>query len=664
MGRSLEDVLGCLRKVVAVQSLGRLSDRELLERFLHGHDESAFTVLIERHGPMVFGVCRRSLPNLHDAEDACQATFLVLARQVASLRNKESLGSWLHGVACRIATDLKRNAARRRNREEQARFPQPVDPVAEVSRREVHAVLDEELGRLPEWYRTPLILCYLERLTREAAAAQLGLSPGSLHGRLERGRDLLRQRLTKRGLTLATVVAGAALSESAALPATFVLTSAKAAALVAAGQPLTELVGASALTLTREVLKSMSLAKLKLGTAALLCTALLALVGGVFVSRGEAQDTTKPRPIAPIPKGESDEEFIRRLSKDLRGTQPTPTEIHFFKSGKEPDKRQKLIDLLIQERQAPKIVEDKHWEVWNCSKCHGDANKPQKVSEATEWQRALQSISRRQALDRLHLDLVGVRDQKKVKDLEEAKAAYEKAIAMLEKSEDLPQIRELMAEGLREKKVQDDKSALETMTKKAQDNEVDVLRERLVQEQIRALESEKEKLKPEQAKQVGLELGKLKEQLLTIQQRRQAAQQKVKALEEQLLVLRQQIAGSKATLTNQALAAQLLTLKQQEKAGSLKNLTFDQALAELRADAAKERDKALKLIEKEQAAKEHAQTQAKEEAASDAWISKLKALSTEFTKQIQAAKTKAEVDKVIQKYMEDLKEFEKAQPKK
>jgi RNA polymerase sigma factor (sigma-70 family) len=630
MGRSLEDVLGCLRKVVAVQSLGRLSDSELLERFLHGHDESAFTVLIERHGPMVFGVCRRSLPNLHDAEDACQATFLVLARQVASLRNKESLSSWLHGVACRIATGLKRHAARRRNREQQARCSSPIDPPAEASQREIHAVLDEELGRLPEWYRAPLILCYLERLTREAAAAQLGLSPGSLHGRLERGRDLLRQRLTKRGLTLSAVVAGAAMSESAALPATFVVTSAKAAALVAAGQPLTELVGASALTLTREVLKSMSLAKLKLGTAALLCTALLALVGGVFVSRGEAQDTTKAKPIAPIPLGESDEEFIRRLSKDLRGTQPTPTEIHFFKSSKEPDKRKKLIDLLIQERQAPKTVEDKHWETWNCAKCHGEPNKPQKGSKPTEREWSLHTISRHEALDRLYLDLVGARDQKKVKDLEEAKAAYEKAIAILEKSEDLPQIQQMMAEWLREKKVQ------------------------------------KEKLQPEQAKQGGLDqdLGKLREHLLTILERREAIQEMIKTLEEQLLVLRQHTVDGKASIAIKALEAQLQALKQQEKAEHLKNLTFNQALSELRAEAAKERDKALKLIQKEQAAKEHAQKQAKEEAAYDAWVGKLKSLSTDFTKQMQAAKTKEEVDKVIQRYMDALKEFENAQPKK
>ncbi len=360
MGSSLDSVLGRLRKVAAVQALGGLSDRELVERFVGSHDESAFTVLIERHGPMVLGVCRRALPNRHDAEDACQATFLVLARKAGSLRKRASLGSWLHGVAGRVAASLRRNAARRKSRERRADAPAPAGPAAEVTWREVQAILDEELERLPERYRAPLILCYLECLTRDEAARRLGVSPGGLHGQLERGRDLLRERLTKRGLTLSAVLAGAALGEGVAhaLPPTFVVSSAKAAALLAAGQPLTEVVGANALALTREVLKSMSLAKVKLGTAAVLCAALLALAGGSFASLGLAQDA-KPKPSAAVSKLESDEDFIRRISKDLRGTVPTPTEVHFFASSKDAGRRQKLIDLFILERQAQKGEERK-----------------------------------------------------------------------------------------------------------------------------------------------------------------------------------------------------------------------------------------------------------------------------------------------------------------
>ena len=358
MSRSLQDVFGRLRLLAAVQTLSGQSDRELLERFVCSGDESAFTVLIERHGPMVYGVCRRSLPHRHDAEDACQATFLVLARKANSLRRKESLGSWLHGVASRVVADLKREAARRKYHEQFIELPPPPDPSAEVSQRENQAVLDEELERLPEWYRAPLILCYLERLPRDMAAARLGLSPGSLHGRLERGRDMLRQRLTKRGLTLSALLAGAAVGEGATLSPTFVVSASKAAALVAAGHSLTELVGAKALTLTREVLRNMVVAKLKLGTAVVLCTALLALVGGVFTSRGEAQDPkAKPTPVAA--NQESDADFIRRISQDLRGIEPSPAEVHFFVLTKETAKRDKLIDLFIQERQAKKEAASK-----------------------------------------------------------------------------------------------------------------------------------------------------------------------------------------------------------------------------------------------------------------------------------------------------------------
>ena len=361
----LSDVLRHLRKVAALHTYREQSDRVLLERFVGANDEAAFTVLIERHGPMVIGVCRRALPNFHDAEDACHATFLVLARKASSIRKKTSLSSWLHGVACRVAVKLTREHARRKNRERQVAAPAPKDPAAEVSWREVQATLDEELQRLSERYRAPLILCYLECMTRDEAAQQLGLSSGSLHGRLERARDLLRERLSKRGLTLAAVMSAAALGESiaqAALAPTFVVSSTKAALLLAAGQPFTQsVVSTHVLALTQEVLKTMFLTKLKLATAAVLCAGLfVALIGGSFPSMSIAQDVPKsvfvdPLQNIPTARTESDTNFIRRISKDLRGTDPTPAEIHFFVASKDSGRRQKLIDLFIQERQAKKI---------------------------------------------------------------------------------------------------------------------------------------------------------------------------------------------------------------------------------------------------------------------------------------------------------------------
>ncbi len=357
----LNSVLEHLRKVAAVHANRETSDRELLERFVGARDEGAFTVLIERHGPMVLGVCRRALPNFHDAEDSCQATFLVLARKAASVRKKTSLTTWLHGVACRVAANMKREYARRKNRERRVDALVPRAPAAEVTWREVQTILDEELQRLPERYRAPLILCYLHCMTRDEAAKHLGLSPTTFYGRLARARDLLHKCLTKRGLTLAAVMSAAALGESvaqAALAPTFVVSSTKAAMLLAAGQPLTEsVVATNVLALTQEVLKTMFLTKLKLGAAALLCASFfVAIIGGAFTSLSIAQDA-KPGPQVektdtPSVKAESDTDFIRRVSKELRDTYPTPAEIHFFVSSKDTGRRQKIIDLFMQERLA------------------------------------------------------------------------------------------------------------------------------------------------------------------------------------------------------------------------------------------------------------------------------------------------------------------------
>src|SRR5262245_6706473 len=135
--QSLHGVIQHLRKVAAARTYQNLSDSDLLERFVAAFDEAAFTALIERHGPMVLGVCRRALPSHHDAEDACQAVFLVLGRKAASVRKRASLGSWLHGVACRVAVRLKRDNARRDRRERKVVVRAQADPVTDVSWREV-----------------------------------------------------------------------------------------------------------------------------------------------------------------------------------------------------------------------------------------------------------------------------------------------------------------------------------------------------------------------------------------------------------------------------------------------------------------------------------------------------------------------------------------------
>src|SRR5262249_10537307 len=150
------------------------TDRQLLQRFAAGHDEAAFTELVRRHAALVLGVCQRVLHHSHDAEDAFQATFLVLARKAALLRWQESGSKWLYEVACRTALKARANAARRRAHERQAEAMRQPSPVAELARQELRGLLDAELARLPARYRAPLLLCYLEGKTNAEAARQLG----------------------------------------------------------------------------------------------------------------------------------------------------------------------------------------------------------------------------------------------------------------------------------------------------------------------------------------------------------------------------------------------------------------------------------------------------------------------------------------------------------
>ncbi|MFO0967426.1 MAG: sigma-70 family RNA polymerase sigma factor [Gemmataceae bacterium] len=360
---ALNGVLDRLRLLAGIPKCRDLADEALLHSFAQTRDEAAFTVLLERHGPMVLGVCRRALVRREDAEDACQATFLVLARKAGSVRRVASLHSWLHGVARRVSAQFKREQARRARRERSAPQPAAQDTATDISWQEVQAALDDELQQVPERYRAPLILCYLQGKTRDEAAKELGVSSGALHGRLERGRELLRGRLTRRGIALSAALFGTVLGEGAqaALPPTFVVASAKAASLFAAGTTLAEgAIPAQVLTLTQGVLKTMFLTKAKLGTGLILVAAITALIGGAFSSVGSAQDAPKGKdPKAAIirftlKKDVSDEDFIRRLSKDLRGKDPSPAEVHFFVTSKEPAKREKLVDLFIKEREETK----------------------------------------------------------------------------------------------------------------------------------------------------------------------------------------------------------------------------------------------------------------------------------------------------------------------
>jgi RNA polymerase sigma factor (sigma-70 family) len=243
------------------------SDGQLLERFTSGGDQAAFEELVRRHGPMVMGVAGRLLGDRHDAEDAFQATFMVLSRRAGELRQAGSVGSWLYGVALRVAMKARRAAAARDEHERRAAAMSEAKPDADASWAALRPVLDEELARLPGKYREPLVLCYLQGRTNDEAAAELGWTKGTVSGQLARAREMLRERLVRRGVALsAAALATLVLEKSAAaVPGALAASTVKAAALAAAGKMATAgLISAQAAALTEGVLKTMFWMKVKL----------------------------------------------------------------------------------------------------------------------------------------------------------------------------------------------------------------------------------------------------------------------------------------------------------------------------------------------------------------------------------------------------------------
>jgi RNA polymerase sigma factor (sigma-70 family) len=194
--------------------LSRYSDRELVRAFAEFGNESAFAAILDRHGSMLLGLCRRELRDAHLAEDVLQATFLVLARKARSVRKRASLASWLYGVAQRLARQARLAEASRTRREMRAAQDRENRGAGEPAWVELSRVLDEELKRLPERFRAPLLLCYLESQTQDEAAKHLGLSLKTLRRRLESGRELLRGRMIGRGATLGAGLVGGLLAPS------------------------------------------------------------------------------------------------------------------------------------------------------------------------------------------------------------------------------------------------------------------------------------------------------------------------------------------------------------------------------------------------------------------------------------------------------------------
>lgn len=274
----MADLSGFIRRVFASELRGE-SDADLLTRFIASHDEAAFATVIRRHGPMVFRVCRSVLRNEADAEDAVQITFLVLAQRPGRVRKRDSLPSWLHGVALRTARKLRASIARRQAGVSQLPLTLPATP-EDLTVREANALLHEELERLPARYKAPLVLCYLQGKTHDEAAAELGWTLTVFRGRLERARKQLRDRLSRRRLSLAEVLPSVGLTKTpATLTTTFAVTTSRAATAGLLKAVSCGLIAPRTSNLTQEVIRTMSIWNIKLALAASIA-AITLIVGG------------------------------------------------------------------------------------------------------------------------------------------------------------------------------------------------------------------------------------------------------------------------------------------------------------------------------------------------------------------------------------------------
>ena len=336
-------ILRNLRAIFDAGASGGLSDAQLLARFLARHGEAAelaFAALVARHGPMVLRACRAALSDEHDAQDAFQATFLVLARRAGSLWVRDSLGPWLHATALRVAAVARSARARRRAHEREA-AARAVETSGTPAFDDLGAALHEELGRLPARERAAVVLCYLEGRTCEEAARDLGCPAGTIKSRLAAARARLRERLARRGLAPTIGAMGAFLAAKgapAAVPAALAETTARAAACVAAGHAAAGVASTAAAALTEGVMKAMIWTKLKASLAG--AAALGSAVGMIALAQEsaapsaalaptasfapEAQDAGKTAPVAEGAGGDRLREVEAKLDRVLQALEGNP----------------------------------------------------------------------------------------------------------------------------------------------------------------------------------------------------------------------------------------------------------------------------------------------------------------------------------------------------
>jgi RNA polymerase sigma factor (sigma-70 family) len=294
--RPMSQVVHHLRRAVLLRDGAGLTDGQLLGMFLERREHAAMEALVRRHGAMVWGVCHRNLQNHHDAEDAFQATFLVLVRKASTIMPRDKVANWLYGVANQTARKARATAARRKGREKQVHPLPEAEAAPEELWNDLQPLLDKELCALPDKYRSVLVLCDLEGRTRKDAARQLGVPEGTVAGQLARARAMLAKRLVQHAPTLSGVVLGTMLvrdTASASVPTSVMFSTVKTVTLMATGQAA--VLPAQVGTLVQGVINAMLLKKLKIGLVIVLLTMGTAGVGGVgyrvAVADGEANAT-------------------------------------------------------------------------------------------------------------------------------------------------------------------------------------------------------------------------------------------------------------------------------------------------------------------------------------------------------------------------------------
>jgi RNA polymerase sigma factor (sigma-70 family) len=312
-----------VRTALERQDAAGTVDADLLTRFVQQRDEAAFEALVRRHGPMVLGVCRRVLQNVHDAEDAFQATFLVLVRKASTLRSPSMIGNWLYGVAYRTALHARDASVKRRAKEAEMVSR---TGAAEDSWADLRLALDQELERLPDKYRAVIVLCDLEGKTRKEAAQQLGWAEGTVASRLVRGRALLAKRLAQHGLAVSGGALATALCQnaSACVPSSLLSATIRAASLVAAGQAAaTGAISVKVAALTEGVMKAMLFIRLRAALAVVLILGFVATGANILTCRTAAgQEEKEPAAEKPVKQVEDkDKEIVTAWGTEVGGLQ-------------------------------------------------------------------------------------------------------------------------------------------------------------------------------------------------------------------------------------------------------------------------------------------------------------------------------------------------------